>query len=77
MSYQDYDEAVLTLTGTPEWKTLMELLNAENAAATQNQLEASKWEDVRFYQGYRAALEYVYSIREVTKILVEQQDGSV
>jgi len=75
MNYQEIDEDILTLTGTKEWKTLVSLLEAENAAATQNQLEAKDWDMVNYQKGYREALLFVFNVRETTKTLIEQADA--
>jgi len=75
MNYQEIDEDILTLTGTKEWKTLVSLLEAENAAATQNQLEAMDWDMVNYQKGYREALLFVFNVRETTKTLIEQADA--
>ena len=75
MNYQEIDEDILTLTGTKEWKTLVSLLEAENAAATQNQLEAMDCDMVNYQKGYREALLFVFNVRETTKTLIEQADA--
>lgn len=70
-TFQELDEAILGLTGEPEWKALVQVLGAENAAAMQNQLDASDWGEFKFQQGYRQALFFVFNLREHTKQLAE------
>ena len=69
--FQKLDEDILGLTGTPEWATLLQVLEAENAAAVQNQLDAPDWGEFKFQQGYRQALLFVFNLREYTKQLAE------
>jgi hypothetical protein len=78
MDHQKLDEDILGLTGSPAWtESLMKLLEAEAAASLQNQLEATSWDAVVYFRGYRAALEFVANIRETTKMLMEQSDADV
>jgi len=70
--FQKLDEDILALTGKPEWATLLSVLEAENNAALQNQLDAPDWGEVKKWEGYRSALQFVYNLREYTKTLVEQ-----
>ena len=80
MSYETYeklDEAVLSLTGTPEWEALIQVIGTENAAAMRNQLDAPDWGEFKFQQGYREALFFVFNLREHTKQLVESKDATV
>jgi len=73
--YQELDEAILGLTGSQQWKALVTVLEAENAASIQNQLEAKSWDEVNYQMGYREALRFVYQVREHTKALMESQDA--
>lgn len=78
MTNEELDEAILTLTGTKEWQDyFVRLLEAENAAALQNELDAPDWGEVKYQRGYRAALNFVYNIREMTKQLIENTDAPV
>ena len=75
MDYQELDEDILALTGTKEWKTFVSVLEAENAATVQNQLDAKDWDATNYCKGYRAALLWVFNIRQTTKTLIEQADA--
>lgn len=78
MTNEELDEAILTLTGRKEWTEYFhKLLEAENAAAVQNELDAPNWDEVMYQRGYRAALGFVANIREVTKALIEQLDADL
>lgn len=74
--YQKLDEDIMSLTGSPEWQdSFMKILQAEAAAALQNQLEAHDWDEVMFQRGYHKALEFVANIRAVTQVLIEQAEA--
>ena len=76
-TFEELDEAILSLTGTPEWQALIQVLEAENSVALQNQLDAPDWSEFKFQQGYRQALFFVFNLREHTKQLVESKDATV
>lgn len=76
-NFQELDEAILTLTGSPEWKAFVHVLGAENYNATQNQLDASDWGEFKFQQGYRQGLFFAFNLREYTKRLVENDNADV
>ena len=72
--YEKMAEDILSMTGSDEFKnSFMQMLEAEAAAALQNQLDADDWDKVQFQRGYRAALEFVANIREITKVMLEAQ----
>ena len=74
--YQQLDEDILAITGMPEWKSVMTLLEAEHAAATQNQLDAATWETTAYQKGYRAGLSFIANLREYTKALIQQDEDN-
>lgn len=74
--YQKLDEDILTITGLPEWKSVLTLLEAEANATLQNQIDARDWGEFKEQKGYRAGLSFITRLREVTKILIEAQDDA-
>jgi len=74
--YQKLDEDVLSITGRPEWESVLQLLEAEANAALQNQLEAKNWGEFKEQGGYRAGLSFVARLREITKTLIEAYDDA-
>lgn len=76
-NYEKMAEDIISLTGSNEFTgSFMQMLEAEAAAALQNQLDADDWETVQFQRGYRAALEFVANIREITKVMLEAQKNA-
>lgn len=74
--YQKLDEDILTITGMPEWKSIMTLLEAEGSAALQNELDAPDWGSVKYQRGYRAGLGFITRLRELTKVLIAQAEDN-
>ena len=74
--YQKLDEDVLSITGSPEWESVIQLLEAEANAALQNQIDAKDWGEFKEQRGYRAGLSFVARLREITKTLIEAYDDA-
>ena len=75
------DEVFLTnmisLTANKEWGEFTDDLKKEIYQHQANILEnAANWDQVVFTKGWCAALAYIISLRERTKIAIEQADAA-
>jgi len=62
---QQYFEAIITLTGYPEWEILVEELKKEIYQTQANVLENSTtWDQVCAAKGWAAGLAYLVNLRE-------------
>lgn len=66
VTQEQFDEAVLTLTGTPEWDIIVQGL-ANDIYHTQCQaLDAADWGAVKELKGFASGLSYVINLRSTT-----------
>lgn len=74
---QVYLNDMLSLTGTPEWETLMLELKKEIYQAQANLLQnAQTWDAVVFQKGWCSALAYIINTRETTKATLDQAEDA-
>jgi hypothetical protein len=69
-----YYEAIMTLTGLPEWEMLTEELAKMVYEIQANALEASSWEQVQQDKGFAKGLAYMINLREDTKLEKKSAD---
>jgi hypothetical protein len=69
-----YYEAMMTLTGLPEWELLVEELEKMVYEIQANALEASSWEKVQEDKGFAKGLAYMINLRQQTKLEKKSAD---
>jgi hypothetical protein len=77
VDYQKLDEAVLAITGGPNWDEFLTIMDAEANAAIENEMQAETMEEIKYWRGYRQGLVFVANMRQVTKTLIEQSNANV
>lgn len=71
----EYYEKLIDLTAHPEWETLVEEIKKEIWGIQGNVLEsASSWEQVKWTQGYVAALAAMSNLRDTAKQILENSN---
>lgn len=75
---EQFKEAMLTLTGSPEWDMLLDELKKEIYQHQANLLDNAKnWDSVVFTKGWCSALAYIVTLRDRTKAMQEVDDANV
>ena len=67
MTQEELDNAILTITGRPEWALVAELLAREAIISRDMCADANTWEDVQRRAGFAEGLGYVLNLREMTE----------
>ncbi len=62
-----YFEAIMVLTGTPEFKVLVEELERMVYQSQANAFEASSWDKLQEDKGFAKGLAYIINLRENSK----------
>jgi len=72
-----YLKNMISLTANKEWGEFIEDLKSEIYQHQANVLESSdKWDQVVYTKGWCAALAYIISLRDRTKISLEQEEAN-
>lgn len=74
MTQDEFNDAILTCTGHPEWETVKKGLANDIYAAQASALDAKTWEQVCELKGYAKALAFIMNLRENT--LTAKAQGS-
>jgi uncharacterized protein YbcC (UPF0753/DUF2309 family) len=69
-----YFEEIMTLTGTPEFATLVEELERMVYNLQANAFDATSWEQVQEDKGFAKGLAYIINLRENTKLEKKHAD---
>lgn len=65
VTQEQLDDAVLEITGRPEWATFVQGLLNEIYQSQARALTSETWEDVCRLRGFAEGLAYVSNIREI------------
>jgi hypothetical protein len=74
MTQDQFNEAILTCTGHPEWETVKKGLANDIYAAQAQALEAKSWDQVCELKGFAKGLAFIMGLRENS--LTAMQQGS-
>lgn len=74
MNQDDFNEAVLTCTGHPEWDLVKKGLSNDIYQAQAQALDAKSWEEVCELRGFAKGLAFIINLRENT--LAARAQGS-
>lgn len=77
MTQEDFDDAVLTITGRPEWALIQKGLSNDIYSAQASALDANTWEDVCRLRGFAQGLAFVINLRDTVVRAKEQVDADV
>ena len=64
---RDFQEAMITLTGYPEWKVMVKDLESLIYHTQSNALEARSWEKLNEDKGFARGLQFVVGLRDRIK----------
>lgn len=76
ITQDEFNQAVLTCTGHPEWETVKKGLTNDIYQAQAQSLDAKNWDQVCELKGYAKALAFIISLRENT-ITASKQGSSL
>jgi uncharacterized protein YbcC (UPF0753/DUF2309 family) len=76
MTQDDFNNAVLTCTGHPEWELVKKGLANDIYQAQSRALDAKDWDEVCELKGFAKGLAFIISLREST-ISAAQQGSSL
>lgn len=77
VTQEQLNDAILSLTGKPEWDILSKFLVSEAMAARDSCADANTWEDVLRKRGFSDGLAFVVNLREMTESYIEQTHAVV
>jgi len=75
ITQEQLDEAILTITGRPEWDIVAKFLTHEALVARDSCADAHSWEQVKERQGFAEGLAYVVNLREMTQRAMEERNA--
>jgi len=74
VTQEEFNDAVLHVTGGPEWDIVKQGLSNDIYQAQAGALDAKTWERVNELRGFAQGLAYVINIRENTLTAIEQEE---
>ena len=75
ITQEQLDEAILGLTGTPNWEIIATFLVSEAIQSRDMCADANSWDEVNKLSGFAEGLAYVVNLRSMTEAsLKEGQD---
>ena len=77
MTQEELDDAILTITGRPEWALVAELLAREAIISRDMCADSPTWEDVQRRAGFAEGLSFVLNLRNMTEQAQENYDANV
>lgn len=77
ITQEQLDDAVLEITGRPEWAMFVQGLFNEIYQSQARALTADSWEEVNRLRGFAEGLAYVSNVREMVTQSKEQADASL
>jgi len=66
ITQEQLDEAILTITGRPEWDIVASFLTHEALVVRDACADADTWEQVKHGRGFADGLAYVVNLRDAT-----------
>lgn len=76
ITQEQVDDAVLALTGLPEWNILQQALNHEIYQCQASSLDVNTWEEVCALRGYAKGLAFVINLRDMVTKSKEQESAN-
>jgi len=77
MTQEQLDNAILTITGNPEWALVAEFLAREALISRDSCADAISWEDVNKRAGFSDGLAFVLNLREMTERAMEERNADL
>ena len=76
LTQEQLDDAVLTLSGTPEWAIVMQGLQADIYHMQASVFDAPDWDTVNKLRGFAEGLAYVINLRNTVTGLKEIEEAN-
>jgi len=77
ITQEKLDEAILTITGNPDWAIVAEFLATEAIIARDSCADADSWDIVNKRSGFADGLAYVLNLRDMTEQSMEQRNADL
>ena len=77
MTQEEFNNAVLNVTGGPDWDIVKQGLANDIYQVQAGALDAKSWEAVCEARGFAAGLAYISSLREQTLMAMEAANADV
>jgi len=77
ITQEQLDEAVLGITGTPNWEIIATFLVNEALQSRDMCADANSWDEVNKLSGFAEGLAYVVNLRSMTEAALEQRNADV
>ena len=77
MTQQELDEAILGITGLPEWHLICGFLVNEALQTRDQCADAKDWGDVQRMAGFAEGIAFVVNLREMTERVLEETNANV
>lgn len=77
MTQEEFDNAVLEITGNPNWAIIQKGLANDIYNAQASALDAKTWEEVNALRGFAQGLAFVINLRESVTRAKEINDAAV
>lgn len=77
MTQEEFNQAVLAVTGGPDWDIVKQGLANDIYQVQSGALDAKTWEAVCEARGFAAGLAYIINLRETTLMAMETADANV
>jgi hypothetical protein len=73
ISQDKLDDAILSITGHPDWAIIQTALTNEIYQCQATSLDVKTWEEVCALRGYARGLAFVINLRDMTIMAKEQE----
>ena len=77
ITQEQLDDAILTITGHPDWSIVAQFLISEAIVARDMCADANTWEEVKTRSGFAEGLAYVVNLRESTERAMEERNADL
>lgn len=77
ITQEKLDEAILDVTGDPNWDIMAAFLAREALVARDSCADVDSWEEVNKRRGFADGIAYVLNLREMTVKAMEQSDADI
>jgi hypothetical protein len=74
MTQNEFNNAVLSITGGPDWDIVKQGLSNDIYQVQAGALDAKNWTEVCEARGFASGLAYLINLRENTIMMMEQGD---
>ena len=76
ITQEQLDDAILTITGHPDWAIVAEFIAREGIITRDSCADASSWEEVNQKKGFAEGLAFVLSLRQITETGIEERKNA-